>query len=94
MLLFDDEADVVVSSAGAERFVRLEAGLLPGDTYELWVGCTGPAAFRFDVSWSGQSSLTSHGTQTAFGPAYSPAEQARTLAVEAEVRRRLAKIGR
>lgn len=94
ILVFDEDSDVVVSTAGAERFVRLKAGLLPDERYELWVGCIGPAAFRFDARVHGQRRLNNLGTRTSFGDAFSPAEQARTLALEAEMERRLAKMER
>ena len=94
VVLFDDEADVVVSSGSAERFVRFNTGLLPSTRYELWVGCTGSAAFRFDLRSADARVLTSHGTQTAFGAGYSAAEQARFLEREAVVDRHLARLAR
>lgn len=95
MILFDEDSDTVVSSGGAERFVRLKVGLLPGDRYELWIACTDAAAFRFDARLAGQRRLNSLGTaRAAYGEQYSPAEQARVLAMEEEMRRRLAKMVR
>ena len=92
MLVFDDDGDVVVSSASGGRFVRFNASLLPGERYEVWIGCVvASAAFRFDLLLSDAQTLTSHGTVNTFAPEHSAAEQSRLFGMEAEFQRRLAK---
>ena len=91
MVLFDDDSDVVGSSAGYTRFVRMRLGLLPGDSYELWVGCVAAsAAFRLLVTIGDVEAITSHGTVSTLLPSeFDAAEQVRVLDREAEMRRRL-----
>ena len=68
-LLFNEDSDTVISSAGYTRFVQMRAGLLPGKRYELWVGCIASAAdFRLLINLGDVEMLTGHGTVSSLAP--------------------------
>lgn len=93
MILFDDDSDVVVSSAGVQRFVQQRAGLLPGERYELWIGCIqASSTFRLLVTMGEADLIFNRGTVRGaqFGADYDVAEQAVALDREAVANRLMA----
>lgn len=95
MILFDDDSNVVVSSAGVQRFVQQRTGLLPGESYELWIGCIqAGSTFRLLVTLGEADLIFSRGTirGAQLGADYSAAEQAVALDREATVARLAAEL--
>ena len=90
-VLFHD-GDVTSVSSGTQRFVEMQSGLLPGERYELWIGCvTSPSTFRLLATIGQARTLRQLGTRrgASLGADYSAAQQALDLDREAVMERLL-----